>query len=404
MAVVLIHVTAGLMAGPPGVGHAFWGSALLNQAARFSLGAFVLITGVALFHAYGDRPGFSTWAYYGRRLRGVVLPYLAWSVLYALWTARAESQWAHLPTRLLLDLLSGNAMYHLYFVVLLVQFYLLFPLLRALPRRRWFGGAVVAAVLVQIALDAVSFYHTGPFPRGPLAVVFRYSDRLLPWWMGYFAIGAWVAPRVETLRAAVPRGFTVWVLVGASVLTLAWMMAEFALYIRNPQHSVGWAASEFRPSAVLYSLLVCAVILSAAARGLPGMRLWLELGRCSFGVYLAHPLLLAAAASLALRLHPSPLPYFCAVFPATLVGAYLITRGLEHLPGLGWTVGLGGRPPAAGPRTEGGRPRGAKHRPCGRGPHSAHPAPDWPAQLRQHGAHPGPGGRAPAPGADRPGL
>lgn len=342
IAVVLIHVTAGLLAGPPGVGHAFWWSALINQAARFSIGAFVLITGVALFYAYGERPGFSTWAFYGRRLHGVILPYVAWSVVYELWTARVEDHWAHLPARLLVDLLSGNAMYHLYFVVLLVQFYLLFPLLRTLPRRRWFGGAVAGVVLVQIALDAVSFYHTGPFPHGALAAVFRYSDRLFPWWMGYFAVGAWLAPRVETLRSAARRGATVLLLVGASVLTLVWMVAEFALYIRSPHHSVGWAASEFRPSAVVFSLLACAAILSAATRGLPGMRIWLEVGRCSFGVYLAHPLVLAVVGTRATRLHLSPLPYFCVVFPATLIGAYLITRVLEAVPGLAWSVGLGG--------------------------------------------------------------
>ncbi len=334
LAVVVIHVTAGLLSNDRSV--AFWWAAALNQAARFSIGAFVFISGFALVRAHGTGP-FAVGAYYARRVRTVLLPYVAWSACYVLWVARVEQRWTGLPGRFALDLLTGNAMYHLYFVVLIVQFYLLFPLIQPLPGRRWFGGAVLAALAVQVALDAASFYHPGG--------LVRYSDRLLPWWAGYFGAGAWAAARADALRRAAAGRWPVLAAAGAAA-ALGWMLVEFALYVRSPHHSVAWAASEFRPSAVVYTLLACATVLAAGARGWLrwGQGLLREVGRCSFGIYLAHPLVLSVVQALAAHVALRPVSYFGAAMAVTVVGAYGVTCVLGAVPGLACLVGLGVRP------------------------------------------------------------
>lgn len=342
IAVVLIHVTATPLGTLPRNAHSFLWNSLINQAARFSIGGFVLITGAALYYTYGNRAHFSIADFYRKRLRGVALPYLFWSAVYILWVAHVERDWSSLPARYAGSLLRGDAFYHLYFMVLIFQFYLLFPLVRTAARGRNLGWSVAVTIALQLYLAADIFYGAGFARIHWLAGVLHQSDRLFPWWMGYFALGALFAGRLARWRAFTQR--YLWGLWLLSAALLAWMMWEFFAYMHNPAITVGWAASEFRPSAYLYSLAICVAIL-AVGRGILTRAGWLrrllfELGRHSFGIYLAHPLVLELFGDVDRHLHLSPGPYFVVAFTVALGGAYLISRTLAWLPGGAWLVGV----------------------------------------------------------------
>jgi len=344
IAVVLIHVTAGPLSTLARTTPSFWWNSLINQASRFSIGAFVLITGAALYYTYGDRARFSVADFYRRRLRGVVVPYVFWSAFYILMEAYRAHAWSGLPGRYAGSLLRGDAYYHLYFMVLIFQFYLAFPLVRTAVRSRYLGWLVAAVVVAELYLTAGAFYGSGYAHIHWLAGLLHRSDRLLPWWMGYFALGALLAWRLHRWRAWANRSLPGLLLCAGGLL--AWMMLELAAYMRNPAISVGWAASEFRPSASLYSLVACVALL-ALARGM--LHRWgrvsdllLDMGRHSFGIYLIHPFVLAvytwAGGRLHLQLHPAP---SLAVAVVVVLGvSYLCSHALAALPGGAWVVGV----------------------------------------------------------------
>ena len=110
---------------------------LLNQAARFSVPLFLLLSGFSLEQTGRQVPYLT---FLRTRSARVLPPYLGWVLLYALantgfdlhtWGGQLGN-----PPWLLRELLTGQGAPHLYFIPILFQCYLLYPLLR-----RW-GQAI----------------------------------------------------------------------------------------------------------------------------------------------------------------------------------------------------------------------------------------------------------------------
>ncbi len=339
-AVVIIHVTANPMVTLPVTSRSFFLYSLLNQWSRFSIPAFVLITGLVLTHTYGRVANFDLATFLRKRLQGIFVPYLAWTLFYLLWRARVEG-FAALPGRLLPSLIQGTGMYQLYFIVLIFQFYLLFPLLRPLLRSRWLGWAVAAAVLFQFALMWDTFYGLFHFSSPAALAVLRWRDRLFPWWLGYFMLGTWLAVHIDALLAWTRRYAAGLLLAAGGILAV--MMVEYMRLMQQPGMSVGFAATGFRPTAYLYALV--------ATVGLLGLGGWLlgrkdrpaacllEMGRHSFGIFLVHPFVLDLTMRFTAPLNLTPTLYLGLVSAVVLTLSYAAARLLAALPFGHWLVG-----------------------------------------------------------------
>jgi membrane-bound acyltransferase YfiQ involved in biofilm formation len=334
VAVVLIHTTASLMATMPRDSESFLVASLANQWARFSIPAFVLITGIVLAYGYGPAKEFKPGLYLWKRLRAIAIPYLAWSVGYMLFRAYVERNWTGLPGKIGTALFAGTAMYQLYFIVLIFQFYLFFILVRPLLQKAWFPWVVLGALLLQFFLMADTWFGW-VHPTGPvLTWAYAWRDRLFPWWIGYFFLGAWIGSSpvlLDHLRR------WLWPLTGVSGALLGWMMIEYVTKTQDPTISVGFAATGFRPTAFLYSIVACGAILGWGGRLVMGegrLRLILDsLGRHSFGIYLIHPLLLWALDRFLVPLHLHPMLYLGAVTGALLALSWGATHLIQRLPG-----------------------------------------------------------------------
>lgn len=297
LAVVLIHVTAIplSMADPASRSMAFYG--FWNQWSRFSIPAFVFISGLVLAHVYGNRP-VDLRRFYGARIRSIVVPYLAWSLFY--WGLRQVLSRNLSPAGLATALAAwprevalGTAMYHLYFLLLILQFYLLYPLLaRTLTpvRIRW---ALAAALALQLGIHIRSYYVLRPPASPALAALWPWQDRLFPAWIFFFVLGMYAGMNLDRFRQQVRRWLPA--LGAVTALLLAFMVWEFLAKVRIPGFSVAAAATSLRPSGFLYSVLATALIFGLAGRW-PVLVGWTGLlSRHSYGIYLAHPLFLAAA-------------------------------------------------------------------------------------------------------------
>ncbi|MBM7365499.1 acyltransferase [Gordonia hydrophobica] len=138
-------------------------TSLLLHATR---NIFFALTGFVLMYQYLDRPDFSTTSFWRRRMKLVIVPYLVWSVLYWVITGMwLNGRFGDIPTslgELGKNLLWGTSAYHLYFLLVMLQAYLLFPLLRKLIiRTRGHHGVVLAvsAALQVTVLCLISYWH-----------------------------------------------------------------------------------------------------------------------------------------------------------------------------------------------------------------------------------------------------
>ena len=169
----------------------------LDQLLRFSVPLFIGLSGYALAKKYGTE--IALVAFYKRRFSRLVPLYLLWSI--GLWLLfRAIPVWntadAYIPFWKVIILGRGD--YHLYFIPLIIQLYLLFPLLikaiKKYPRVTLFASLV---------LQAVSFIYFESLESKPIDT-FLSTDQeqysLLTSWLTYFVLGMFLAKKSSQLR------------------------------------------------------------------------------------------------------------------------------------------------------------------------------------------------------------
>src|SRR2546430_11386383 len=126
--------------------------------------AFFFISALVLVHAYREGPGQLR-----RRVSVLGVPYVVWSTIYAvIGLAVAYSWWAaeRLPWTWLVGLIQGTDGYHMYFLLVSVEFAVVFPAFLALLRvtRGHHGLLLVISGAVELGLMAL--YHYVYLPDG----------------------------------------------------------------------------------------------------------------------------------------------------------------------------------------------------------------------------------------------
>ncbi len=327
ISVVVIHVTASPIAfGRRGsLPVLFYIGA--NQMARFSIAAFVFITGVVLFYNYpADRP-IRYGEFIRRRLTYIFVPYLLWSIGYT--AAKVIiTRGSYRPTLAMFakDLALGNTFYHLYFIILIFQAYLLFPLIlrsvRACRGREW--PLMIAAFIAYALLMQHSQY--GHFqPQSPLMkFIWQYRDRNLLWWSFYLILGGVVADHWQSVMTWLQRHPLV---VSASfIASYAWITWDAFSHFAIPNYDAATAMTPLRPVALVYTICTLAFLLivpDLLARASGMVSATISLGQVSFAVYLAHPFVLTVGEILLRRLNLPQLPYVAINLLAGVLLPYL---------------------------------------------------------------------------------
>lgn len=132
LGVIAIHV--GSMAVSDAVASPFL-VLITNILSRYSVPAFFFISGYGLFYSKPLEQPLRYGSFVKKRMKSIGRPYLLASLLYLCYYAFLNRDMSVLdPSNILFSLFFGTAQYHIYFLVILIWFYLLFPLWRALMR------------------------------------------------------------------------------------------------------------------------------------------------------------------------------------------------------------------------------------------------------------------------------
>ena len=241
---------------------------------------FFLLTAFVLCYSYRNRAPRSWPSFWRRRYWLIGVPYLVWSLIYFL---ALGNGWA--PGVFAREVLTGTAQYHLYFLLVSMQLYLVFPLLRWMLRATAgrHGVLLTAAVLYQVAAYAV-----------------LHADALLVSYLGFVVAGGIAASHADEFFALTRRHLST-ILTGTAVVLAAgvgWVLVQVELLGRTTVT----ASEVFQPMVAVESFAVgvsfLALGLAWQDRGTPGRRWIRGTADASFGVYLAHPLLLQGVLAL----------------------------------------------------------------------------------------------------------
>ncbi len=110
---------------------------LLNQASRFAVPLFFIISGFVLELSFQLHQNYLT--YFKKRISKIAVPYVLWSAVYYFLIYRDHSM------NFIQALLHGEASYQLYFIPSLLIFYLAFPVLHKL--RKWLAHPIFLLAL-----------------------------------------------------------------------------------------------------------------------------------------------------------------------------------------------------------------------------------------------------------------
>ncbi|PYE54412.1 acyltransferase [Deinococcus yavapaiensis] len=144
---VVMHHTTGMalrFVDPGGLAHFLL--AVVNRILHFAVPGFLFMTAVVLTRSALKR--FEPKSYYWGRVKKSLMPYLIWTVLYVLfrvWTEQDPRGVLQQPERWQVWLQYGKGYFHLYFLLIALQFYLVLPLVLPLFRRKLNLPLLIAA-------------------------------------------------------------------------------------------------------------------------------------------------------------------------------------------------------------------------------------------------------------------
>jgi len=188
LSVVCLHATSAYIFAPchylmGGLSPAF----IINQGVRYCVPLFFLLSGLSLELSFRPQ-SYGTFVL--TRAKKIVLPYLFWTTLYYI-VLEEYSSWSEFMQAIL----WGKAAPHLYFIVALVQLYLLYIPLRYWLKRKPYltlGVVFLTAFLTQWALYLMVF-QVQLFP-----ILLRpYMVKTFVPWMFCFLLGILLAQTSE---------------------------------------------------------------------------------------------------------------------------------------------------------------------------------------------------------------
>jgi len=219
----------------PGFAVSVGGALMLLHVTRE---AFLFISSCMLTYGYSDLHRIGYRYFYRRRFVSVAVPYLCWTVIYfavslpgsGLGVGSGIEHFGYL---------LGTGYYQLYYLVVIMQFYVLFPALFWVVRR--FGSHPRAVVLVALAVQVLvtSLMHWDVLPphmRG------YYATREVTSYLFYLVAGMVVALHLDDVHAWLLRNG--WRIFGATVLAAA--LAE-GWFVAAHDHVVSWLGSPSDP-------------------------------------------------------------------------------------------------------------------------------------------------------------
>lgn len=276
--VILIHITSSYSNHlVSSVTYKFWGS--FNCSLTFAVPTFLFIS--VLIMTYQTKNNQTTnWIKFTlKRVSKVLFALTLWTIIYTLYWKGFNSITLK---NLLTSLILGNASYHLYFIPLIIQLYLIFPFI-------WFIAKQISKIKINLLSSFllcfiigsifqvvfVNYFRLDIFKTSPYfyMIIFSYS---LP-----IAIGTWIGFNYNEIKNFSNNFFAMGITILTIILGYYYIKFEFIQYT----YKTTLLLSPFYWTIVTITLLY---LLKYIKKG----TFLNKISQNSFIIYLSHPLIL----------------------------------------------------------------------------------------------------------------
>jgi surface polysaccharide O-acyltransferase-like enzyme len=272
IAVVVIHVLGPYRELVPELPwHQWLPPVSLNAMSRWAVPIFVMVSGALLM---SDQRPFNAAYYLRRRLAKVLLPFLAWTVIYALIGGFQDGVWSwQVSAELLENSPNEHTWYHLWFFYDFIPLYFVIPLLAPLVNKME-QQRVLLLLAAWLVLTLMYWLKV----ETPLRQnIIMYSGYLL---MGWYLFNHDQRGQLKF-----------WLATGAAMLAFNVLGSAYYIWQQGEYSSVFMGYKSLNTAVIAISLFV---LVKAYAERIPqrARPLIKAVSKYSFGIYLVHPLLL----------------------------------------------------------------------------------------------------------------
>lgn len=354
LAVVIIHTSASFTSVPY-IDGVVVTNVILDIFTHFAVPLFICISGFVLYLKYKDRYNYQE--YYKKRFLRIIPPYLIFTTVYLAYTAFGKAYLSGefvFPSALqiLYAYLGAGGYYHLWFFLIIIELYLIYPILEkifsaaAKKSREWI--ILLVALLLQFGWQIFGTY----WQLEMFGYELNITNKLFLCRIFYFVLGMWICHHFKEIKSFLTseeKSKTVLYafLVGGILLLTAinsygWLsgMAAFGDYYAIP-------GSYFIPydlTLPLYYLLTFAGLYILSVR-LSRKNLWKSIvvaGGYSYGIYLIHPLIMGFLGKLffpIIGIDATNAVFYILMFAITFAGSMIAVWIIQKLPGHKYIIG-----------------------------------------------------------------
>ncbi|MCM3629110.1 acyltransferase [Paenibacillus glycanilyticus] len=288
LAVLMIHTTSSAVTSLPHDSSLFPIYVTLNSAAHYAVPAFLFLSALVLFYNYDVQTKIRWDMFYLKRIMTIIVPYVIWSFLYFLLVDHIrgitiQENWPKFFEGLLL----GSNYAHLYYIVVLMQLFILFPFLLQLFRIRW-----VRSNLIPIGIiSQLGFYFGNHY-----AFHIDKVNTFIGAYFLYLFLGAQAGIKLKSSLQWLRKPN--WLLYSAVILLAGNHVSQIFISIFKPYDvNQTWLLDIKYLSVHGYAAVCCYFLIHISsllhAKDWRVIKLLKGLGVVSFGVYLIHPFILA---------------------------------------------------------------------------------------------------------------
>lgn len=349
---------------------------MLYHFTRFGTLTFVFLAGAILFYQYGD--GRKYRSVIVKRIGDIYIPFVVWTIIY--WIVmqlifnvplfRADSL-----QDIVQQLFAPTNGYHLWFVIMIFQFYLLFPLFRWLGKQfqtRLLDNRspqeqqkhiVVMLIIIGILYGWLMWlcYYAMPTwnVQGIWKIILDHRTSEFVFYFFYFILGGICGSAIQRWRAIILK-ILPWTVFSFLIMYI-WLGYDL---LRFDPVAINLNVSTYlKPTTFLavlsHMLLMYGLALLLVERQGVIVRFLQWCGRYSFGGYLSHALILMGVSYFTRQITAPGLNLLLTILTFMIVAptAIALTSGLSRLPGGQWLTGSAGKKGKHSLRSHASRPQ-----------------------------------------------
>lgn len=255
----------------PSVSFASWSeiaSIIIRQTLNCAVPLFVAISGFFLGRKELNTVGEAV-AFYKSQIPKIYVPCLMWSVPYFIWDLATAKHGVFLSVAMLFCCVFGIS----YFIAVIVQYYLLLPLLSRINN---LGGVIVSVLLSAVSVAIFSWFAHVRGYEVPLIV----NGGVFPFWIMFFMMGLYLSKHNRSYGLMLPSC--------CAVMGVALQFAEAYCLFNLHGKGFGIKASSFFYAAAVIATLFSDKVEKTYDDKNRVMRAVRYIGNISFGIYLTH--------------------------------------------------------------------------------------------------------------------